>query len=107
MAKKEQHLGVPAIVTAQPDGGIEHTAETAEDVVVPLRRVAEKHQQCPLCYNGEMNGVGQSNGLYEKASTLTRRYYRCDRCGHSWSVDLRPEEVVRINYQDPGPLSAR
>jgi hypothetical protein len=57
------------------------------------RRTVPKHRQCPRCFAGVQNGVGQCNGTYAKASSLTRRYYRCDRCAHTWVVDLKPEQV--------------
>lgn len=60
------------------------------------RREVEKHRQCPLCYSGMMNGVGQANGTYAKSQTLGVRYYKCDKCGHSWSVTYKPEEIVQI-----------
>lgn len=60
------------------------------------RREVEKHRQCPLCYTGMMNGVGQANGSYAKSPTLGVRYYRCDKCGHSWSVSFKPEEILQI-----------
>jgi len=59
------------------------------------RRVAPEYRQCPLCYHGELNGIGQSNGNYRKASTLMRRYYKCDRCGHTWVANVKPEEAER------------
>jgi ribosomal protein S27AE len=57
------------------------------------RRVAPKHRQCPRCHEGAQNGVGQCDGTYKKASSLTRRYFKCDRCGHTWIVDFTPEQV--------------
>src|SRR4051794_32718593 len=63
------------------------------DDLSDLRRTVPKHRQCPRCYEGAQNGVGQCNGTYAKASSLTRRYYRCDRCAHTWIVNLTPEQV--------------
>jgi len=63
---------------------------------VPQRRAVEPHRQCPLCYGG-LGGVGQANGTYEKASTLTKRYYKCDRCAHTWVVSITPEQVKSAN----------
>ena len=95
--------------------------EHTETPTPPGFREVPKSQQCPLCYHGANNGIGVSNGLYEKASTLNRRYYRCDMCGHTWSADFKPEELLRINTPDspvatlgvplsgpnPPPLSTR
>lgn len=64
-----------------------------EEPEEPARREAPKHRQCPICHDGPNNGIGQCDGTYKKASTLTRRYYRCDRCSHTWIVDFTPAQV--------------
>jgi hypothetical protein len=69
-------------------GDLERRADAGDG-----RRFVPKHRQCPRCYEGELNGIGQCNGTYAKASSLTRRYYRCDRCAHTWIVNLTPEQV--------------
>jgi hypothetical protein len=61
-----------------------------------VRRDVDKHRQCPLCYMGILNGVGHANGGYAKSATLSIRYYKCDKCGHTWSVSFKPEEILQI-----------
>ncbi len=80
----------------------------AQDISTPVvavqtreaKRQVDEHRQCPLCYGG-LGGVGQSNGGYQKASTLRVRYYKCDRCAHTWSIYLEPEKVVGVNANLP------
>lgn len=57
--------------------------ETAE------RRVVEPHRRCPLCHEGALNGVGHA---YSTQSPVT--YYKCDRCGHTWSCVIRRTATV-------------
>jgi hypothetical protein len=56
------------------------------------KRDVPTYQRCPICY-GNYGGIGVSRGLYRKSSTLHRRYYKCDQCVYSWTVDLTPEQV--------------
>ena len=60
--------------------------ETREPQTVPA------HRRCPICF-GRCGGVGQCEGTYKKASSLTRRYYKCNHCGHTWTIDFTPEQV--------------
>ena len=76
----------------RPINNVEH----AEQNVPQQRSVVDKHRQCPICYQGH-GGVGQANGSYAKASTLTQRYYKCNQCAHTWSVYVKPEEIISIN----------
>lgn len=71
----------------------ENQAETSVIPTEPEKRAVPKYRQCPLCYCGR-GGVGQSNGLYKKASTHHIRYYRCDKCPHTWAVPLSPAHVL-------------
>jgi hypothetical protein len=101
MAKRE--LREP--ITTRPEqpfivnddlGDLERRADAGDGRRVAdggTNRTVPKHRQCPRCYEGELNGIGQCNGTYAKASSLTRRYYRCDRCAHTWIVNLTPEQV--------------
>lgn len=67
--------------------------------VVPIEtraepvKIAPKHRQCPLCFTG-MGGVGSSTGIYRKGSTYAKRYYCCNKCGHTWTVDIQPSQVI-------------
>lgn len=61
-------------------------------VDVSQQRNVEPYRQCPICHQG-LGGVGVANGTYKKASTLTKRYYKCDRCAHTWVVSLTPEQL--------------
>jgi hypothetical protein len=75
---------------------------------VPLRQ-CEKHEQCPLCYNG-MGGVGDPNGQYKKWNDANkfRQYYRCDRCGHTWNANMkRVKEVLSIEYKTVDDIQER
>ncbi len=65
-------------------------------VELDTRREVPKHRQCPLCHDGKANGVGRCDGTYKKSSSLTRRYYRCDKCGHTWIVNFTPEQVKTL-----------
>ena len=38
------------------------------------RRVVEKYRQCPVCYNGERNGIGKAY-----SSRPGKLYYKCDK----------------------------
>lgn len=65
--------------------------ETAE------RRIVEPHRRCPLCHEGALNGVGHA---YSTQAPVT--YYKCDRCGHTWSCVIRRTATVthrEINVQ--------
>lgn len=55
----------------------------------PLRRSAPKHRQCPTCFNGALNGIGQA---YSTHGATT--YYKCDRCGHTWTVRADHQQTV-------------
>lgn len=69
----------------------------SEGSVAPAseRREVEKFRQCPVCYTGDLNGVGVA------ASTRgSKRYYKCDRCGHNWSATITPARVESIAHRD-------
>jgi len=65
-------------------------------VHLETRREVPKHRQCPLCHEGQ-GGVGQCEGTYKKASTFLRRYYKCDKCAHTWQHNFTPEQVKDIS----------
>ena len=52
-----------------------------------------KHRQCPICYRG-LGGAGNIRFSEKISGTLQRRYYRCNQCGHHWTVDVRSEVVA-------------
>ena len=63
----------------------------------PERRVVSKYLQCPICYEGDDNGVGKcywSKGL--------KRYYRCDRCSHNYIVQFESYHVYTTVLKDEG-----
>lgn len=51
-----------------------------------------QHKRCPICW-GRDKGVGVSDGVYRKASSYLRRYYKCNNCSHTWTVNFTPEQV--------------
>ncbi len=51
-----------------------------------------EHKRCPICW-GRDKGVGISDGVYRKASSFLRRYYKCNSCGHTWTKNFTPEQV--------------
>lgn len=56
----------------------------------PKRRTGvAKHQQCPICYEGALNGVGRN---YKTRGATA--YYKCDRCGHNWSATVVHRQTV-------------
>jgi len=57
------------------------------------RREVEKHRQCPICYSGDLNGVGNA---YRTSTPTT--YYKCDRCGHTWTAVIR--RVVTTTHRE-------
>lgn len=57
------------------------------------RRTVKPERQCPLCYHGEDNGVGTA---YSNVNGV--RYYKCDKCPHTWSVRVKLE-VLKIEHR--------
>ena len=53
------------------------------------RRVVEKYRQCPVCYNGERNGIGKAY-----SSRPGKLYYKCDMCIHTWTVTKTRHQTV-------------
>lgn len=74
----------------------------------PKRRTVEQHRQCPVCYTGQLNGVGAVYSTHGNKS-----YHKCDRCGHTWSVRVVHERTViehrrpEVQTQDPPETSER
>ncbi len=72
------------------------------------RRDADKHRQCPTCHHGQLNGVGQ---IYKTIGQ--KSYYKCDRCGHNWTVTVNPSQTViehrqpEVDSRQPPPGSER
>jgi DNA-directed RNA polymerase subunit M/transcription elongation factor TFIIS len=78
----------------------EQINEVAEEpaAAVPaaeLRRVVETHRQCPVCHHGELNGVGTAT-----STQGSKRYYKCDRCGHGWTATINPSRVVQVEHRE-------
>ncbi len=52
---------------------------------IEAKRIPQGLQEpCPIC-SGNLGGIGQTNGIYAKAQTVRTRYFKCDRCQHTWS----------------------
>lgn len=47
----------------------------------------EPHRVCPIC--GPNGGVGNA---YHSRDPIS--YYKCQQCGHTWSVEVRNVETV-------------
>ena len=68
----------------------------ALDIVTPVPdaintrddKAIKPHMTCPNC-----GQAGRCDGSYKKASTLTKRYYRCTNCPRTWVIDFKPEEA--------------
>lgn len=69
----------PAEETPRQNSVIRH-----EDWVAKVR-------QCPLCWES-LHGLGQSIG---RTGTGRKRYYRCDKCAHSWTAVV-PSEMLYV-----------
>lgn len=71
--------------------------------VVKIREIAV-HKRCPLCWGG-LHGEGHQYGQHPKGA-MTRIYFRCDMCGHTWTVD-QIVEVVAVDHRLPDGIQAR
>lgn len=60
------------------------------------------HEQCPCCFHG-LGGRGRQYGQHPPKS---RVYYACDKCGHTWSADLKIEAVA-IDHRLPPDIEQR
>ena len=58
------------------------------------RRVAIKARQCPICYEGALNGVGVAYNTQHN-----KRYYKCPECGHTWVATIK-SEVTKIEHRE-------
>jgi transposase-like protein len=63
------------------------------DANTPARRTADRHRQCPICFHGTMNGVGEAY-----ATRAPKTYYKCDRCGHTWTAEIK--RVVSVEHRE-------
>jgi hypothetical protein len=54
----------------------------------PVRREVPLHQQCPWCYHGLDNGIGEgvSTPSKNKERTVKIMYFKCDKCSGTWHV---------------------
>lgn len=57
------------------------------------RRDVEKHRQCPICFP-RFGGAGVAYCTRGRT-----RYYKCDRCGHTWTAVVEVE-VTRVEHRD-------
>lgn len=78
---------------AKADSGGRPTETGREAVAMKERRTVAVHRQCPLCYHGELNGVGVSYSTQGRT-----RYYKCDKCGNTWTALVRIE-VVQVEHR--------
>ena len=63
-----------------------------------------QQKRCPLCW-GQMRGVGKE---FARMKSKSRKYVRCDKCGHSWSYDSTwTEDVKNVNYRIPSQIQER
>lgn len=53
-----------------------------------LPRVVPAWRRCPICHAG-YGGCGR---CYSTAGT--KRYYKCDRCGHTWTATVSAEAMT-------------
>lgn len=60
----------------------------------------DDYRKCPLCGDGPLKGRGVRYAQHAKGSLLTRRYYKCDQCGHTWHQDFRPAQPI-IEHREP------
>lgn len=73
------------------------TAKAAEaEPVLEAGQEVPKYRQCPLCFNGPMNGTGVA--YCTQGST---RYYKCKCCGHTWTATVKTE-VINIGHRIVG-----
>lgn len=68
----------------------------AEPPSAPHRSVPW-YRQCPLCWGGQ-HGVGEAYNTTRVTDTLAIRYYKCDKCEHTWSAKIK-SEVVSIEHR--------
>lgn len=62
------------------------------------RRGIQKHQQCPVCFNG-LGGVGKQKNWQRISGLTTKIHYICDQCGFSWAAVIK-KVVIEIQHQD-------
>jgi len=68
------------------------------------KRDVPQYRRCPLCYgdpdasaHDEKAGMGGVGTAY--ATRRSTRYYKCDRCGHTWTAQITAETVKIENRQ--------
>ncbi len=54
-------------------------------------RAIKTHMICPNCGH-----KGTNDGSYKKATTLTKRYYKCSDCPRTWVVDFTPAQAREV-----------
>ena len=63
------------------------------------------YRRCPLCW-GAHGGTGKRySGRYQPLTNFGKRYYLCGRCGHTWTVIIKPTQI--ISYQEPEEIEER
>lgn len=89
MSKGQNHFQKTQSTTpAVPSQPVEITPPAPVSEPTDTRRVVELHRQCPICFNGKGNGVGTAY-----CTQGNTRWYRCDRCSHSWKAIIKTEVV--------------
>lgn len=51
------------------------------------RKLIQKHRRCPVCF-GERKGTGQQYAWNRVSGRMTKLYYRCNQCGHTWVAEV-------------------
>ena len=54
---------------------------------LPQRRDVEWYRQCPHCWEN-LGGAGTTYKTMPAEQNVGTRYYKCDKCGMSWSRDF-------------------
>lgn len=103
MNEKSNRRKPEATVNTPP----ERVSQPQSQPVTPAPQSLEEvpyQRRCPLCW-GTMRGVGREFSRFPQKS---RKYVKCDKCGHSWSFDSEwIEHVTRVNHRIPEDLSKR
>lgn len=87
----------------QENQAIEQIAAGMDVNLVSDRREVSAHLRCPICYEGEQNGIGVQYSSYPLKKT---KYFRCDKCGHTWSAVVELV-VTQIDFRIPTDISER
>lgn len=86
------------------NAGVESGEQAAANRVELRAGQVPAYKQCPRCW-GNLKGVGIRAGTY---AAKRRTYYKCNCCGHDWTVDAKVTvEVLSIDSRPAEELSER